>query len=214
VPAGGRLLDVGCGPGTPTIDLATASSASVTALDNHRPYLERLRERAQAAGVSRRIQTVQASMFSLPFRQDTFDLIWSEGAIFILGFERGLEEWRALLRPGGRLAVTHLSWLTPDIPREPLSFWSRNYPAIRSVDDNLGIATRSGFEPIEVFTLPESAWWDDYYRPMEARLAVLRPQYRDDAEALAVIDSSAEQIDLYRRFSRCYGYVFYVLRKI
>jgi hypothetical protein len=84
----------------------------------------------------------------------------------------------------------------------------------RPSSTDLGIATRTGFEPIEVFTLPESAWWDDYYRPMEARLAVLRPQYRDDAEALAVIDSSAEQIDLYRRFSCCYGYVFYVLRKI
>ena len=213
VPAGGRILDVGCGPGAPTIDLANASAASIMAVDNHRPYLDRLRERARAAGASDRIQTLQASMFSLPFRPASFDLIWSEGAIYILGFARGLEEWRALLRPGGHVAVTDLSWLTPEIPSEPLSFWSRNYPAIRHVAENIDIAARKGFEPIDLFTLPESAWWDEYYAPMEARLSVLRSQYRGDAKALAVIESTAEQINLYRRFSGCYGYVFYVLRK-
>jgi SAM-dependent methyltransferase len=151
-------------------------------------------------------------MFDLPFLDGSFDAIWAEGAIYIVGFEQGLLGWRRFLRPGGYIAVTHLSWLTADIPDEPREFWNRNYPAIRAVEENTTISIRCGFEPVDCFTLPESAWWTDYYRPMETRLQTLREEYVGDDEALAVIESSGQQIDLYRRFAWCYGYVFYVLR--
>ena len=80
-----------------------------------------------------------------------------------------------------------------------------------TVDENVRVAEASGYEVIERFTLPESAWWDDYYGPLEQRLAVMRARHDDDAVALSEIESTQEQIDLYRRFADCYGYVFYVL---
>lgn len=123
----GRILDVGCGPGSQTIDLANVTTGSITGLDSHRPYLDQLCHRVQVAGLSRRVNAVQASMFDMPFLHESFDVIWAEGAIYITGFERGLEEWRRLLRPGGAVAATHLSWLRSDIPDEPRTFWSRNY---------------------------------------------------------------------------------------
>jgi SAM-dependent methyltransferase len=213
LPPHGRILDVGCGPGIQTIDLASIFPGTITALDNHPPYLLRLDARARAAGLSRCIRLVQAWMFSMPFQKERFDVIWAEGAIYILGFDRALEEWRPLLRRGGYLAATHLSWLAADVPREPRAFWERTYPAIRHVDENAAACSEHGFELVEHFTLPESAWWTDYYGPMERRLAGLRDEYgEEDGEALAVIDASHEQIDVYRRFSRYYGYVFYVLR--
>ena len=150
-------------------------------------------------------------MFKLLLKRE-LDVIWAEGAIYIAGFEQGLQEWRRFLRPGGYVAATHLSWLTSDIPDEPRKFWTRNYPAMRAVEENARISIQCGFELVECFTLPESAWWTDYYSPMETRLRSLRDQYRGDDEAMAVIESSGEQIDLYRRFARYYGYVFYVLR--
>jgi ubiquinone/menaquinone biosynthesis C-methylase UbiE len=212
LPPSGRILDVGCGPGSQTIDLASVTTSNITALDIHRPYLDRLCDRAKAAGLSRRVSAVQGSMFKLPFLNGSFDVIWAEGAIYIAGFEQGLQEWRRFLRPGGYVAATHLSWLTSDIPDEPRQFWTRNYPAMRGVKENARSAVQCGFELVEFFTLPESAWWTDYYGPMDTRLRTLRDQYRGDDEAIAVIESSAEQIDLYRRFPGYYGYVFYVLR--
>jgi len=212
LPATGRVLDIGCGPGAQTIDLAHVTAARITALDTHREYLDQLRDRVRAAALTRRVHAVQASMSSMPFRDASFDLIWAEGAIYIIGFERGLHEWRRLLRRGGHVAVTHLSWLTPDVPDEARAFWRRHYPALRGVDENVRISDRCGFDLLECFALPESAWWNDYYGPLEARLVSLQERYRGDHEALAAIESSREEIDIYRRFAPHYGYVFYVLR--
>ena len=212
LPEAGRVLDVGCGPGQQTIDLADLGRGSIVALDTHRPYLDALRARSAEAGVSHRVHPLQASMFDVPLAKGSVDAILAEGSIYIIGFERGLRDWRRLLKRGGYVAATHLSWLASDVPEEPRNFWARHYPAMTTVDENLAIAEACGFDAIEHFTLPESAWWDDYYGPMEQRLERLREQHRGDDAALAVIAGSHEQIPLYRRFARYYGYVFYILR--
>ena len=212
LPRGAPVLDVGCGPGQQTIDLARLHPGRIIALDTHPPYLDVLRVRSFEAGVADRVQSLRASMLAIPLADRSVGSIWAEGSIYIIGFERGLLEWKRLLKPGGCVAATHLSWLTDDVPAEPREFWSRHYPAMTTVAENLAIARARGFDVIEHFTLPESAWWDDYYGPLERRLAMLGQQHRDDAEALAVIERSGEQIAVYRRFAHCYGYVFYILR--
>jgi len=212
LPRTGRILDIGCGPGTQTIDLASASDAGIVALDIYRPYIDQLLARVQAAGASSRVHAVQASMLDLPFADGHFDIVWAEGSIYLAGFDRGLREWRRLLRPGGYVAVTHLSWLSTNFPEKPRTFWEQHYPAMRTVEHNENVAAACGYQVVDVFTLPESAWWNDYYGPLEGRLASLRDTYSGDEQALAVIDDTQEQIDLFRGFAQYYGYVFYVLR--
>jgi SAM-dependent methyltransferase len=205
------IIDVGCGPGKQTCDLARAADVRIVALDTHRPYLDELRVNSTREGLSRRIHIVQGSMFAIPLQPETLDAVWSEGAVYIIGFERGLREWRPFVRRGGCVVVSHLSWLTSEVPDEPRKFWARNFPAMTTVDENLTIARRCGYEIVEHFALPESAWWTDYYDPLEQRLEELRGHHRGDDEAQAMIAETQEQIDLYRRFSWSYGYVFYVL---
>jgi ubiquinone/menaquinone biosynthesis C-methylase UbiE len=208
-----RIVDIGCGPGAQTVELAMATTAHVLALDIHSDYLQQLRVRADAAGVSARVAAVRSSMARMPILPESADLLWAEGSIYIIGFAEGLRTWRPLLRQGGCIALTHLSWLSDSAPVKPRAFWARHYPAMTTVDENLRVAHECGYDVLDRFTLPESAWWDDYYAPLERRLVVLRQQYRHDAEAASVIDTSQEEIDLYREFSQCYGYVFYVLRR-
>jgi ubiquinone/menaquinone biosynthesis C-methylase UbiE len=214
LPARPHVLDVGCGPGTQTIELAIRTGGDVVAVDLHQLYLDELRARAEQAQVSDRIQTLQGSMFDLTLQPRGFDLIWAEGAIYIIGFEKGLREWSKFLKPNGYVAVSHISWLSTDISDEPRRFWAENYPAITSIDENCRIATESGYEVIDCFSLPENAWWDDYYTPMETRLRQLRIKHCGDAAALQAIDGTQAEIDLYRSYSRSYGYVFYVCRKV
>lgn len=209
----GSILDVGCGPGMQTVALASATDAHIVALDTHGGYLEQLRVRAERERASAHIHAVRGSMFDIPVLPESIDALWAEGAIYIIGFERGLREWRRVVKRGGCVAVTHLSWLASDVPDEPRRFWARNYPAMATVGENLEIARRCGYDVVEQFTLPESAWWDDYYRPLEERLASLHNEHRHDADALRVIASTQEQIDLFRTYFHTYGYIFYVLRR-
>ena len=208
-----RLLDIGCGPGLQTLELARISAASIVAVDTHQPFLDTLARQAAREGLAERITTLNRSMFALDFEPGSFDVLWSEGAIYIMGFERGLREWQPLLKKGGYLAVTELSWLKPAAPAEITAFWDADYPGMHTVDENLAAIERTGYREIGHFGLPESAWWEDYYTPLEKRIGVLSEKYRGNAEALAFLQESQREIELYRQYSDWYGYVFYVLQK-
>jgi ubiquinone/menaquinone biosynthesis C-methylase UbiE len=208
------ILDIGCGPGMQTADLAScAIDARIIAIDVNRGYLDQLRSRIRTDGVSSGVRALQASMFAVPLLPATVDVVWAEGSIFVIGFERGLREWKALVKPGGCVAATHLTWLASEVPADARTFWDRHFPAMTTIERNLAIAAQCGYAVLEHFVLPESAWWKDYYTPLEDRLTALRALHRGDADAIAVVDGTQEQIDLYRRHAAYYGYVFYVLQR-
>ena len=210
---GSKILDLGCGPGAHSLALARETGASVTAVDIHQPYLDQLEENAAAEGLSGLITTRNADMGQLPFASESFDLIWSEGAIYLLGFDHALREWARLLRPGGKMAVTEISWLKPDPPEEIRKFWNVAYPAMRSVEGNLEAAVGAGYQAVEHLVLPESDWWDGYYNYLERRLALFRQEFREHPEAETLALGTEQEISLFKRFSEYYGYVFYLLKR-
>ncbi len=160
--------------------------------------------------LSERITPILADMNQLPFEDQSFDLIWAEGSIYVMGMEAGLAKWRPLLRNRGYLAFTEVSWIRRDIPDEPLSFWKEVYPEIGTVTQNEQKIRRKGYELIGDFVLPESDWWQEYYRPIEAKLPRLKDRYKDDAEALEVLALEEKEIGTFRNYASYYGYVFYI----
>ncbi len=212
-PSDPLVLDVGCGPGMQTMKLAELAGGRVIAVDNHRPFLGELRKSAGGRGLAERIALCDASMTDLPFRDRTFDVVWSEGAIYNMGFEAGLRSWRRLLKPGGVLAVTEAAWLRSDDPPADLAgFWNTEYPAMATIGANLARIEAAGYRLLGYFVLPASSWWDHYYRPIEAKLPALREKYRGNAEAEAILDMEDLEIGMFRRYSDWYSYAFFVLR--
>jgi SAM-dependent methyltransferase len=120
----------------------------------------------------------------------SFDLVWSEGALYNIGIENALRVCHGLLRAGGYLAFTDAVWRKENPPPEVKASFEDDYPTMGRVPDVLAAIERSGFSLIGHFTLPDEAWWDDFYTPMEIRIEELRGKYADDDEALAVLDSS------------------------
>lgn len=160
-----------------------------------------------------RLQTILGSMFDLSFEDEAFDIIWSEGSIYIIGFEKGLSEWRRIIKPGGFLVASEMSWLKSNPPKELLDYWVNAYPGMKSIPGNLDIIRKCGYTEVGHFTLPENAWWDDFYIPLGKRITSLRDKYKGNAEAEAALDENSEEIELYRNYSEWYGYVFYIMKK-
>ncbi|HTU26183.1 MAG TPA: class I SAM-dependent methyltransferase [Pirellulales bacterium] len=204
------VLDLGCGPGRQSLVLARVLRVKVTAIDIHQPYLDQLSRSAEAERLAQFIEPCRADIGSLDIPDGSVDLVWSEGAAYIMGFQESLRRWRRLLKPAGLVAVTELCWLTDDPPDEPPAFWQRSYPAMATTSENCRRARSAGLDVLGRFTLPESDWWDEYYNPLLRRIAELRPS----ANALLAdhLDQSEQEIELFRRHSGAYGYVFFLLR--
>ncbi len=209
-----QILDIGCGPGMQTMDLLNVTDGIIVALDNHQPFLDTLQRNVEKAGLAHRIEEVHGDMFSLDetFKKYAFDLLWSEGAIYIIGFETGLKTWKPLLKRDGYMAVSEISWLEPYIPKDVKTFWDQEYPAMQDIESNLKTIEETGYTNIGHFTLPESAWWTHYYIPLGKRLSMLRQMYQNNAAALKILDMVQAEIEMYRRDSQYYGYVFYIMQ--
>lgn len=200
------ILDVGCGPGRQTLDLLRLTDGTITAVDNQPGYLEQLKQRAPE-----RVTIVAADMASLDFPARSFDLVWSEGALYCMGFEKGLRAMKPLLREGGSIAISELTRLESGAPDEAVAFWEGAYPPMRDISGNLKILETTEFCPTGYFTLPESAWWA-YYTPLIAKHDAFRRKHAGNEAALAVLAQEEKEVAMYRKYSSYYGYVFYVAR--
>jgi SAM-dependent methyltransferase len=208
-----RVADVGCGPGLQTLHLAERlTRARLVAVDLHSPFLRDLVGAAAAAGVAGRVTAVRGDMTRLPVAPASLDLVWCEGAAYIMGVDAALAAWWQLLRPGGVCAFTEVAWLAADPPEPVCAFW-RAYPAMTDEAGNRDRVRQRGFELLGDFVLPAAAWWDDYYQPMSERVAALEQRYAGEPQALAELAHERAEIDLYRQFGEWYGYTFLVARK-
>ncbi|MBT8506947.1 SAM-dependent methyltransferase [Methanomicrobiaceae archaeon CYW5] len=208
-----EILDIGCGSGMQTVELARiCPEGHVTAVDIHPPFLDDLARRAEAAGVGERITTVRASMDDLPFGDGSFDVLWAESSIFIVGFGEGLSLWKRLLRPGGYACITEAVWFTDEPSPAAVGFWNDCYPAITSVEETCAKAEDAGYEVVATFRLPGSVWWD-YYTPLEKRLPELKKAAVGDPVAESFVAFSEGEMAVYREHGDEYGYAFFVLRR-
>ncbi len=208
-----KIADIGCGTGASTIQLAEELDTHITAVDFLPEFLDELQRRAKEHGVADRITTLPRSMEDLPFSDGEFDVIWSEGAIYNMGFEAGISAWRRFLKPGGKLIVSEVTWLRATRPPEIQSFWEREYPEIGLASAKIGILEHHGYCPEGYFVLPEHCWIENYYRPLQNGFdAFLRRQRHSDA-AREIVEENRAEIALYERYRECFSYGVYVASK-
>lgn len=209
-----KVADIGCGTGASTLVLARELDARITAVDLFPEFLDILEARAGGQGLAGRITTLACSMDTLPFADSEYDLLWSEGAVYNIGFEAGITAWKPFLRPGGTLVVSEITWLTAERPSEIQKHWEREYPEIATASEKLAVLERSGYSPLGYFVLPEDCWTEHYYRPAERRLPQFLQCHGKSKAARALVAAEKEEIALYEKYGDYYSYGFYVARKL
>ncbi len=209
-----KIADVGCGTGASTLTLARLLNAKITAVDFLQEFLDVLDKRAQREGVSEKVTSLCASMEDLPFQEDEFDVIWSEGAIYNIGFQKGVTDWKRYLKPGGLLIVSEISWTTKTRPLEIQNHWDSEYPEIDVASSKIKVLEENGYSPIGYFVLPEYCWLDNYYEPMRSNFQDFLSRNESSEEALAIVEAERREIELYEKYQAHYSYGVYVARKL
>ncbi|WP_029903122.1 class I SAM-dependent methyltransferase [Prevotella sp. 10(H)] len=209
-----KIADIGCGTGGQTMTLARNTGGHITAVDLGKGFIDLLKENAEKEGLGNRITTLIESMDNLPFSENGFDLIWSEGAIYIMGYENGLREWRRFLKQGGYIAVSEVSWITKERPQEIEEFWNRNYADINTVSNKIEVMQNAGYLPVAHFIQPENCWLEHFYDLMDDIVEPFLQKYDYNQEAKDFVESQMREIALYKKYKDYYSYVFYIGQKI
>jgi SAM-dependent methyltransferase len=209
-----KVADIGCGTGASTILLAKELDAEITAVDFLPEFLDELQTRAKEHGVAERIKTLSCSMDALPFSDEEFDVIWSEGAVYNMGFEAGVSAWSRFLKPGGKLVVSEITWLSAMRPPEVQAHWDEEYPEIDVASAKIGILEQHGFCPEAYFYLPTYCWIENYYRPMQNRFDAFLERHGQSHQAKAIVEAERLEIALYEKYRGYYSYGVYIAKKI
>ncbi|MFW5645370.1 MAG: class I SAM-dependent methyltransferase, partial [Bacteroidota bacterium] len=186
----------------------------ITGIDLFPDFIELFNQHARERGLYPRVKGMTGSMDQLPFEEGELDLIWSEGAIYNIGFKKGLAYWRSFLKTGGYLAVTDASWFSDERPAEIENFWVNEYPEIDTIASKIDQLQKAGYLPLAAFILPENCWTTHYYEPqLKAQESFLK-KYPGNRNAQKLVANQLHEAELYKQYKEFYGYGFYIGRKV
>ncbi len=208
-----KIADIGCGTGGQTITLAQNLNGEITAVDLFPDFLAELKEKSEESGLKGKIKTLEKSMDDLPFSSEEFAVIWSEGAIYNIGFANGVKKWKDYLKIGGYLAVSEITWITNSRPREIEDYWTQAYPEIDIAANKIKILENNGYTLVGYFYLTQHSWIENYYKPMEERFAAFLERNNNSGLAKKVVKENRYEMALYQKYKDYYSYGFYIARK-
>jgi SAM-dependent methyltransferase len=210
-----KIADLGCGTGGQTMVLAQNNvTGNIIGVDRFPGFIDIFNDNARKLKLQDRVKGIAGSMDSLSFQKDEFDLIWSEGAIANIGFEKGLNYWNGFIRKNGYVAVTYESWFTDERPAEIEKWWVDAVPEINTIGHNILIMQKAGYIPVAAFTLPEECWTDNYFIPQKAIQKAFLEKHIGNKNAESFIGLMNREAELYSKYKQYYGYVFYIGKKI
>jgi cyclopropane fatty-acyl-phospholipid synthase-like methyltransferase len=158
------VLDLGCGPGKPAVQLARATGARVVGISVSTGDVELATARAAAEGLADRVRFQHADAMDLPFAPASFDAVLAlESIVHIPDRTHVLRQIARVLKPGGRLALTDFVTLRDETEvdegvqlalAEMLAAW-RAAPLVRPADYP-GFLTAAGLVVDEVTDITEN----------------------------------------------------------
>ena len=191
------IADIGCGTGGQTMVIAQHTPGKITGIDLFPTFINLFNTNADKLNFQARVKGIVGSMDNLPFQNEELDIIWSEGAIYNIGFERGLNEWRKFLKTGGYVAVSEVSWFTKERPPEIDEFWQDAYSGIDTIPNKVAQMQKSGYIPVATFILPENCWTEHFYAPQVSAQEKFLQKYTGNKIAKELVENQRHEAELY-----------------
>jgi ubiquinone/menaquinone biosynthesis C-methylase UbiE len=187
-----RILDIGCGSGVPTMELARLGQGEVTGIDIDQSALDKLTRKIKEAGLSDRVTAVNCSMLNMAFPDENFDIVWSEGSISVIGFKRGIREWKRFLKSGGFMVI---------------------HDERGNVEEKLEQISKCGYKLLGYFILSEDTWRTEYFAPLEKLIAESQTSPADDPHTLEELGQARRELEMFRRNPEHNNSVYLVMQK-
>jgi len=187
-----RILDIGCGSGVPTMQLARLGQGEVIGTDIDRPALDKLTKKITEAGLSDRVQALNCSILDMVFQDESFDIIWSEGSIFVIGFKRGIQEWKRFLKPNGFMVI---------------------HDEKGNVEEKLRQISKCGYKLLGYFILSKDTWWMEYFAPLEKLIAEFQTSHTDGPQALEELNQARRELEMFKNNPERNSSVYFVVQK-
>jgi len=126
-----RVLEVACGTGRATVELASRLGAGgkLDALDLSEAMLGHAQRKVAERGLLDKVEFKIGSAQTLPYADQTFNILYNSymfDLIAVTQFKSILEEFKRVLKPGGKMILVNMS---KDTPRKTL--YERVYETVR-----------------------------------------------------------------------------------
>ncbi|MCB0370112.1 MAG: class I SAM-dependent methyltransferase [Bdellovibrionales bacterium] len=209
-----KIADIGSGTGASSLFLAEKLNAKVIAVDFLQEFLDELIIKAKKENLVDKISTLMSTMEDLPFSEKEFDVIWSEGAIYNMGFSEGISYWKRFLKPGGKLVVSEITWITNDRPEELTKYWENEYPQVDTASSKMKLLEQNGYTPEAYFYLPTDCWIENYYGPLSKNFDDFLEGSNNKELAKQIIERERTEITFYEKYKDYYSYGVYIAKKL
>jgi len=188
-----NILDIGCGTGVPTIALAKLSSGQIIGIDIDEISLNLLRGKIQELGFHNRVSVIKGSINTMDFPEESFDIIWAEGSLFVMGFEKSIKKCSSFIKPNGFLVVH-----------------DENTDKTKKLESLI----KYGYFLIAQFELSDDLWWREFYTPLKRLIQAFRNKYSNDFELNNELNKDRIEIEKCKSNSVVFSSFFVIMKKI
>ena len=187
------VLDIGCGSGIPTLELARLCDGEITGIDIDERALGELTGEADKAGLAERVKALKCSVTDMKFPDESFDIILSEGSIFTVGFKEGLRKWKRLLKPGGFMIV---------------------HDEEGNLRKKLKTVKDCGYLLLDHIILDRNTWWREYYHPLQQLITETLSQCDDKDKIPETVKNDEREIRSFESSHSGNSSVYFIMQYI
>ncbi|WP_186578653.1 class I SAM-dependent methyltransferase [Aquibacillus kalidii] len=180
LPPNSAILEVGCGTGKTLWDLASKTSGTLVGVDKHTSMIEHAKKQVKRIP---KINVVKANTESLPFEDDSFDLIISESVTAFTHIEQSIQEYNRVLKPTGLLVMLEMT-IIDELEQSEYDYIRSFYgiEQLLSEKEWLKVLKEKGFNHINVknsemyseeeLEIDPSLWTDKHFDKMAEHYAI------------------------------------------